>query len=110
MSRFTSPAVVKAIALTDPHGLSIAPERVAETLQRHLSELITQGYEVLSVTLVHGALLSVAVTRDAGRSRVRDIGELTNRDGTTFRWYGCEGLTCRPNAHTLECPNIDQSK
>lgn len=112
MSRFTSPASVKAIALNDPHGLSISPERVAEALQRHLSELISQGYEVLSVTPVHGALLCTAVRREPERSPhtpARAIGELTNRDGTTLRWYGCEGLTCRIGAHTLDCPNIDQS-
>jgi hypothetical protein len=109
VSKFTSPAVVKALALHDPHGLAVAPERVAEVLQHHLSELVSQGYQVLSVTHIHGALLTIAIA-GSGRTPVEPIGKLTNRDGTPLRWYGCEGLTCRPGSHTLECPHIDQGE
>lgn len=93
MPKYTSPAVVQAVNTLDGAGLPVEPARVALTLQRLLSDLVTQGYEVLGVQPMPGALLCTAVRREP-------VGVL--------RWYGCEGLTCRPGAHTLDCPHIDK--
>ena len=73
-------------------GVPIRPEVYAGVLQRLLSDLVSQGYEVLSVTPVAGAILCTAIRRGAARER----------------YYGCEGLTCRLGGHTLDCPNIDK--
>ena len=93
MSKFTSPAVCTAI---DTHELVAGvrvprdPAVVAQTLQRHLSELLSQGYEVLGVQPLPTALLCIA----------------TLKAGVPVRFYGCEGLTCEPGRHTLQCPQL----
>lgn len=102
MPTFTGAAIVQAIPTLDFTGVPIRPEVYAGVLQRLLSDLVSQGYEVLSVTPMPGAILCAAVQR-AGRTGV------TVTEYPRVRFYGCEGLTCRPNAHTLDCPNIDQS-
>jgi hypothetical protein len=98
--KFTTPAVVKAVRTLDAMGIALAPENVAHLLEQHLNAVLAQGYEVVSVLELPGAVLCTAVKRTE-RVRVTEYAPV--------RFYGCEGLTCRPNAHTLECPNIDQS-
>lgn len=93
MPKFTGPAIVQAVYTLDTAGLPVEPARVALALQGLLSELVSQGYEVLGVQPMPGAMLCTAVKRP---------------EPPGVRWYGCEGLTCQVGAHTLDCPNIDQ--
>lgn len=63
MPTFTGPANCVAVPTLDSASLPVEPAQVALTLQRHLCALIQQGYEVLSVTPIPGAVLCVAVSR-----------------------------------------------
>lgn len=95
MPTFTAPAIVQAVPTLDTLGLPVRPEVVAAVLQRLLSELVSQGYEVLAITPIAHGVLCTAVRREPDRG---------------VRWYGCEGFTCDVGRHTLDCPNIDQER
>ena len=98
MPKFTGRAIVQAVSTLDSAGLPVEPARVALHLQELLSALVSQGYEVLGVQPMPGAMLCTAIKRDPAPPH--GIGRQ--------RFYGCEGFTCRPGAHTLDCPNIDK--
>jgi len=87
-----TPAVVQAVPTHALTGVR-EPSAVAHELQTLMSSLISQGYEILGVSVLPTALLCSAIRREPDRA---------------LRWYGCEGVTCQVGRHTLDCPHIDR--
>lgn len=108
MPEFTRAAIVRAIpTLQSLAGVSVpvSPLQVAEALEELLIALVEQGYEVQGITPVPGALLCTAFRCEADIPAARGAETPGTREPTPHL-YGCEGLTCAPGRHTLDCPQL----